>query len=185
MAAQPRARDTILSTALSLFAEKGFAQTSTDDIVKAANVSKGLVFYHFKSKEGLLHMIFMQALSHLEVILPLEEETIPSEKALYHMIDFMLASLTSNQDFWRLHLAISQDAQLWKTVVPAEIHEFWKKYRQFLVNSFKSMAENDVERRTEVFETFRVGLFFQYLHLGQVYPVNHMRKSWKALVTFK
>lgn len=184
MAAQPRARDTILSAALSLFAEKGFAQTSTDDIVKEASVSKGLIFYHFKSKEGLLHMIFMQALSHLEVILPLEEETVPSEKALYHMIDFMLASLTSNQDFWRLHLSVSQDEQLWNDVVPEEIHGFWKKYREFLVNSFKSMAKKDAEKRAEVFETFRVGLFFQYLHQGQSYPVNHMRKSWKALVTF-
>lgn len=51
-AAQTRAH--ILETALQLFAEHGFKGTSTRRIARAAGVSEGLIFHHFKRKRDLL-----------------------------------------------------------------------------------------------------------------------------------
>lgn len=50
----------ILATALTVFAEKGFAKASMNDIVRATNLSKGGVYWHFKSKEALVTAIFDQ-----------------------------------------------------------------------------------------------------------------------------
>ncbi|WP_245975323.1 TetR/AcrR family transcriptional regulator [Oceanobacillus chungangensis] len=44
----------ILDAATDLFAEKGFAGTSTSEIAKKADVAEGTIFKHFKSKKGLL-----------------------------------------------------------------------------------------------------------------------------------
>ncbi|WP_156290339.1 TetR/AcrR family transcriptional regulator [Oceanobacillus salinisoli] len=44
----------ILDAAVELFAEKGFAATSTNEIAKKAEVAEGTIFKHFKSKKGLL-----------------------------------------------------------------------------------------------------------------------------------
>lgn len=44
----------IARVAMELFAEHGFAATSTRKIAKAAGVSEGLVFHHFRNKIGLL-----------------------------------------------------------------------------------------------------------------------------------
>ncbi|QQK79472.1 TetR/AcrR family transcriptional regulator [Salicibibacter cibi] len=44
----------IIETATELFAEKGYAGTSTNEIANKANVSEGTIFKHFKSKKGLL-----------------------------------------------------------------------------------------------------------------------------------
>jgi len=41
----------VLSASLKLFKEKGFDKTSMQDIVEASDMSKGAIFYHFKSKE--------------------------------------------------------------------------------------------------------------------------------------
>jgi TetR/AcrR family fatty acid metabolism transcriptional regulator len=46
-------RERILEAAEKLFAEKGFHETAMDEIVRAANVSKGGVYFHFPSKEEL------------------------------------------------------------------------------------------------------------------------------------
>lgn len=43
----------ILDTAERLVMAKGFAGTSVDDILKAANLTKGAFFHHFKSKADL------------------------------------------------------------------------------------------------------------------------------------
>lgn len=44
----------ILEAATDLFAEKGYAGTSTSEIATKAEVAEGTIFKHFKSKKGLL-----------------------------------------------------------------------------------------------------------------------------------
>ncbi|MBK7894264.1 MAG: TetR/AcrR family transcriptional regulator [Anaerolineaceae bacterium] len=48
----------ILATALAVFAEKGFAKASMNDVVRASGLSKGGVYWHFKSKDALITAIF-------------------------------------------------------------------------------------------------------------------------------
>lgn len=47
----------ILSVSARLFTEKGFEKTSMQDIVNAIGMSKGAIFYHFKSKEEILQAV--------------------------------------------------------------------------------------------------------------------------------
>lgn len=50
-------RQEILTAARALFLEKGYDATSVDDLVLAANVAKGTFYYHFNSKDELLHAL--------------------------------------------------------------------------------------------------------------------------------
>ena len=51
------ARERLLETATELFAEKGYAGTYVREIVEKAGVSKPVLYYYFKSKEGLFYAI--------------------------------------------------------------------------------------------------------------------------------
>jgi AcrR family transcriptional regulator len=51
------ARERLLETATELFAEKGYAVASVLEIVEKAGVSKPVLYYYFKSKEGLFYAI--------------------------------------------------------------------------------------------------------------------------------
>lgn len=44
----------ILDTSLRLFSEKGYEQTTIQDIVHDLGMSKGAIYHHFKSKEEIL-----------------------------------------------------------------------------------------------------------------------------------
>jgi AcrR family transcriptional regulator len=46
-------RGKILQAALACFAQKGYHQTSMDDIVTQSELSKGALYWHFKSKQEL------------------------------------------------------------------------------------------------------------------------------------
>ncbi len=52
-----KARERLLETATELFAEKGYAGASVREIVEKAGVSKPVLYYYFKSKEGLFYAI--------------------------------------------------------------------------------------------------------------------------------
>jgi len=59
-------RITILDEAVRLFAEKGVAETSLEEIARAANVTRGAVYWHFKNKMEIfdaLHERLYQPLS--------------------------------------------------------------------------------------------------------------------------
>ncbi len=47
-------KEAILKVASFMFAHKGFADTSGQELAKHIGVAEGTIFYHFKTKEGLL-----------------------------------------------------------------------------------------------------------------------------------
>ena len=51
-------QDRMINAALKLFAENGYRRASTDDMVKEAGISKGLLFQYFGSKLGLYEFVY-------------------------------------------------------------------------------------------------------------------------------
>ena len=58
---QLNSRERVLETAIGMVAEKGYAGTSVREIVECAGVSKPVLYYYFKSKEGLFLAILDMA----------------------------------------------------------------------------------------------------------------------------
>lgn len=63
------ARQRLLETATELFAEKGYAVTSVREIVEKAGVSKPVLYYYFKSKDGLFYAVLEWAVDVQQKIL--------------------------------------------------------------------------------------------------------------------
>jgi AcrR family transcriptional regulator len=57
-----------INAAEFLFNDKGFENTSIDDIVQKVGVAKGLFYYYFKSREELLAAIVDRILAEMEQI---------------------------------------------------------------------------------------------------------------------
>lgn len=51
-------QDRMVNAALKVFALNGYRHASTDDIVKEAGISKGLLFHYFESKVGVYSFIY-------------------------------------------------------------------------------------------------------------------------------
>jgi AcrR family transcriptional regulator len=51
-------RRALLATARRLFAERGFAATSTEELVAAAGVTRGALYYHYADKRALFEAVF-------------------------------------------------------------------------------------------------------------------------------
>ena len=52
--------ENILAVSAKLFLEKGYEKTRMQDITKASGLAKGTIFYHFKSKEAILHAVLLR-----------------------------------------------------------------------------------------------------------------------------
>ncbi len=76
-------RDEIVGAALGVFALKGYAAASMDDVCLAAGCSKGGLYHHFPTKSAVLSAV-VERLTHAGALLPPFETTegaltLPSE----------------------------------------------------------------------------------------------------------
>ena len=53
-------REALLSAARALFAERGFAATSTEDVVQAAGLTRGALYHQFRDKEDLFRAVYTE-----------------------------------------------------------------------------------------------------------------------------
>src|SRR5271170_4822399 len=59
-------RERIFRAALRLFAERGFLETTVEDITEAADVGKGTFFNYFRTKEHVLATFGAERLASIE-----------------------------------------------------------------------------------------------------------------------
>lgn len=58
-------QDRMINASLHLFAVNGYKHASTDDIIKEAGISKGLLFHYFTSKQGLYDFLLDYSVRYL------------------------------------------------------------------------------------------------------------------------
>ncbi|MDR1616206.1 MAG: TetR/AcrR family transcriptional regulator, partial [Syntrophomonadaceae bacterium] len=58
--------ETIINVSAELFAKKGYEHTTMQDIVDGLGMSKGAIFYHFKSKDDILDAVVERMIRQLE-----------------------------------------------------------------------------------------------------------------------
>lgn len=58
-------QDRMINAALKIFALKGYEHASTDDIVREAGISKGLLFHYFISKIGLYAFVYDYSVKYM------------------------------------------------------------------------------------------------------------------------
>ena len=83
-------KEKIIQYAFELFATKGYSDTSIDDIVKSSGISKGGIYYYFKSKEEIFLEIAEERLKQRNSIDKQSNDTISSKQKLINYISWTL-----------------------------------------------------------------------------------------------
>lgn len=80
----------LLRTAVEVIVERGFANTRTADVAKAAGVSQALVFYHFSTKDALMSRAFEYAaeqdLARLQNVMDANDNPVDKLKRLLKLL---------------------------------------------------------------------------------------------------
>lgn len=77
-------QDRMINAALKIFALHGYRHASTDDIVKEAGISKGLLFHYFESKIGVYNFVYDYSVRYIS--LELKSAVNPKEDNLFEIL---------------------------------------------------------------------------------------------------
>ncbi|MBB5912202.1 AcrR family transcriptional regulator [Nocardia transvalensis] len=72
-------RNAIVEAARQLFVERGYDDTSVDDIATASNVSKGAVYHHFRDKQQVFAEVYREATAKVSVVVTEAVLRVPAE----------------------------------------------------------------------------------------------------------
>jgi len=144
-----------------MFAESGYHKTSTAAICKKAEISTGLLFYHFSSKEKLLNAIIDLIISKIDDILNQTHSASP-EKELENIIDEFFNSLIKERQFWDLYMALLYQPDT-KELILGRVLEHSKQFRRTIYDLLKAIGSENPSAESFEFEVFRVGIFASYL----------------------
>ena len=89
-------REQIIDAAMRAFSQKGFTRATNKDIAREANITPGLIYYYFDSKEALLKAIIeTRSPIRLMTSLPSQIFAMPPEVFLRYMIQQVLGIVES------------------------------------------------------------------------------------------
>ena len=94
----------IMSTALNLFCSQGLAKTSLTDIARAADLTRGAIYWHFTDKVSVFKAMLQRVKLPMERMFEqkIEQEADPLQ-ALYQMCLASLLQLFEDERHYRVH----------------------------------------------------------------------------------
>ncbi len=170
-------RRLILSTALELFALKGYHSTPISLIAKKAGISKGLMYNYFESKEDLLKQLFISVSDEIGVMLdPDNDDEIHDDEATA-FIDLLFSSLKNNRQYWQLLVQISLQPEVSESFMSYLAEGSTLKSQQMFDNFLKRKNLNKPEYAILVTSLLK-GFVLQYITAPSFYP-DHEIESFK------
>lgn len=114
-------KESILNVCRKLFYEKGFENTSYDDICRDAGVNRGLIPYHFKSKSNIAGIIFEEIITRLdeeaEKVLNIEDQNV-----FYVITELLLfREARSNKNFCRFYSEVENSNDCYAVTLKSQI----------------------------------------------------------------
>ena len=171
MRAEASAR--ILRAATEVFSRKGFWSSTTDDVARAAGVSKGLVFNYFKTKDDLLEAILRE---HLSAALRVWSEDRPSgtpEEQLRDLFDRTMQHALEHTDAYRLYFSLlyqpGASPALERAV--AEVKDEVASHYESLTKIIRAAGVRNAQARALLFQASINGMF-SFLLLQPELPEN-------------
>ncbi len=151
----------LVLAAQALFAEKGFAGTSVQDVVDRAGVTKGAMYHYFAAKEDLLHEIYGRVLRmQMERLEAVVADDAPVQERLWTAAADVVATTTESLDgsvvFFRSMHLLSEARRL-------EVRRERRRYHE----TFRSMVvegQGSGVFRRDVDADLAVDYFFGSVH---------------------
>jgi len=105
-------RRRILDAALRLFAERGYAGTPVDAIVRDAGISPGLLYHYFPSKLDLLRALFAESMTDVRASFAAADAARDPAGRLAALLGAATEIVRERRDFWTLSYGVRMQREV-------------------------------------------------------------------------
>jgi AcrR family transcriptional regulator len=163
-----RSRRELTEIAINCFARFGFQGTSIDRIARAAGVTKGAIYYHFKDKDDLLGAAVADRIQEFEGRVQRACEGVEASRALRRIAEVCVQHAQS-LDHPRFVIKLMAESIDTNDKISAQLREMMRRFRAFLRNLIRQAQERgefrtgiDAEAVAAAYTSAVLGAEFQF-----------------------
>ncbi len=167
-------KERIIEIASQLFSQKGYENTSLSTICKKANVSKGLVSHHFKSKDGLLSEVFLYSSKVRLETIKIKTEHHKTKDSLTSFLDSFFEELKDKKLTFQFQLNMMTHPKT-RGVLNDLIQERSNTLFNYTNEIFKRMNYKNSTLSSYIFLAELNGITLSYLNSKNEYPLSDLK----------
>lgn len=168
-------RSLIMNAALELFANEGFHSASISKIATKANISKGLLYNYFDSKEALIKEIIEEGLERLFDKIDSDNDGIVTRDEMKAFIELMFDIMKSNTEYWTLYFSLMLQPSVLR-LVKDKLEKVYSSFIPMLSKYFESLGHEDPLTDAYIFGAILDGVGFSFIANPDAYPYDKIKK---------
>ena len=161
----------ISEAALSLFADKGYSNTSISMIARKAGISKGLLYNYFESKDDLLERILAYGFEEINEIYDLNKDGELEIHEMEYFIREIFRRVKANTNFWKLYFQVSIQPDVIEKL-QVKMKEMLAIFMHSLTKYFEKMGFRNPQIEAVMFGSLLDGITFNYVLSPSLFPVD-------------
>ena len=168
-------RKQIMDVALELFADNGYAHTSISQIATKANISKGLMYNYFKSKDDLLLNLFEDGMGAMFDLFDLNKDGVLTRDEFIHFINESFNLMNRDRKFWKLYFSLMVQPTVWK-IFEKNLNDIIAPLIQMMTNYYKEKGSENPEIEAVMVGALLDGIGFNFMFNPDLYPLEEVKK---------
>ena len=169
-------KDLILRTALIVFAQEGYHASSVNKIADKANISKGLLYTYFESKEDLLNNIVYNIMDrYMEKYPPID--SIPNDSHIEYFIDQSFEFILEDKARAKLLFSLTSQSIVMDVMTKIAIQKA-EPFMNNVMKFFEIKKYDDPEGMMHYFFSTLEGVQL-HVTFNPLYPIDKVKKILK------
>jgi len=164
----------IIDVALKLFAAKGYESTSISKIAMEANISKGLIYNYFESKEDLLIQLVTEGFHDMLDAFDLNKDGVLTKDEFIYFIEEVFNLMSDKLPFYKLYFTLMLQPSVW-TLFEAKFSELIGPLLNTLADYYKRKGSTDPEAEALMVGGLLDGIGFNYIFNPDHYPLERVK----------
>ncbi|WP_319482195.1 TetR/AcrR family transcriptional regulator [uncultured Draconibacterium sp.] len=168
-------REQLIEIATKLFSERGFENTPLSVVCDKANVSKGLISHHFKSKNGLLREIFLRTTKLIVEINAIDKTNQTPREQLVELLESFFLQLEADKMFFQFNLNM-----MVQPTTREVLNDLIKERSSFILEATKSIFDkidaSDSFVKSHLFIAELDGIALNYLGIYKDFPLQQIKE---------
>jgi len=162
----------ILDAAFKLIAKDGYESTSIAKIAKEAEVSKGLLYNYFNSKEDMVKVMLEEALDEGDVLISGLLSDDPKE-TIRNVFQWFFREIRERLDYWRLITQLTFNIEKFKFVQELAANKMGE-YIRLMQSLLNQLGYENPLNEARIIAALFDGIGVEVLVLKEQYPLDEM-----------
>lgn len=169
-------REHIMDAALAVIAKEGFHNTSISKIAAEAQISKGLMYNYFNSKEELLIAIFDKGMNALADLFDPNKDGVLTEDEFDYFVDRTFDTLINNKSYWSLYFSVIMQPGIFQ-MIGDRYEKILSSSMKILIDYYERQGVEDPASEALIFGAAMDGISMNFILSPEMFPPEKVKKT--------